>query len=79
MEEGMHFDNYEIARFRVESEDWFDQAPDKPQQGGEEMDEEEKRAMRISPWRITASMADDGLGPCFWWDDEPVEDESMEE
>ena len=79
MEEGMHFDNYEIARFRIESEDWFDQAPDKPQQGGEEMDEEEKRATRISPWRITASMADDGLGPCFWWDDEPAEEEPMEE
>ena len=70
----MHFDNYEMARFRVEQEEWFDQTPEKPD-AGNPMDEEERRALRVSPWRITASMADDGLGPCFWWDDNGEEEE----
>ena len=65
----MHFDNYEMARFKIESEEWTDQAPDRPDSSGLGMDEEERRALRVSPWKIKASMADDGLGPCHWWDD----------
>jgi len=68
----MCFDMYEMARFRIESEEWIDQTPEKPEGNDLGMDEEERRARRVSPWKITASMADDGLGPCFWWDeDEP--------
>lgn len=70
----MHFDTYEMARFRIEEEEWIDQTPEKPE-SDTAMDEEERRARRLSPWRIVASMADDGLGPCFWWD----EDEEPEE
>ncbi|OBT50672.1 hypothetical protein VE04_08269 [Pseudogymnoascus sp. 24MN13] len=70
----MHFDTYEMARFRIEEEEWIDQTPEKPE-SDTAMDEEERRARRLSPWRIIASMADDGLGPCFWWD----EDEESEE
>lgn len=63
-----------MARFRIEEEEWIDQTPEKPE-SDTAMDEEERRARRLSPWRIIASMADDGLGPCFWWD----EDEEPEE
>jgi hypothetical protein len=66
---------YEMARFRIESEEWIDQTPEKPEASDLGMDEEERRARRVSPWKITASMQDDGLGPCFWWDeDEPAEE-----
>ncbi|KFY41487.1 hypothetical protein V495_04911 [Pseudogymnoascus sp. VKM F-4514 (FW-929)] len=58
----------------IEEEEWIDQTPEKPE-SDTAMDEEERRARRLSPWRIVASMADDGLGPCFWWD----EDEEPEE
>lgn len=74
----MHFDNYEMARFRVEQEEWFDQTPEKPEASNLGMDEEERRAMKVSPWRITASMGDDGLGPCFWWDEEEAGEEVEE-
>lgn len=60
---------YEMARFCVEEEEWIDQTPEKPE-ASTGIDEEERMARRVSPWKIKGSMVDDGLGPCFWWDEE---------
>ncbi|KAL3417562.1 DNA-directed RNA polymerase III subunit rpc8 [Phlyctema vagabunda] len=72
----LYYDNHEMVRFRVESEEWFDQAPVGP--AGDD-DEESKK----SPYRIIATMEDPGLGPCLWWDDAEEEgdegDEQMED
>ncbi|RDW60183.1 hypothetical protein BP5796_11789 [Coleophoma crateriformis] len=69
----LHFDNHEVVRFRIESEHWFDQAPVGP---GDANDDSE----RTSPYKITATMDDPGLGPCLWWDDAAEEEnEEMED
>jgi hypothetical protein len=34
-------------------------------------------AEKRSPYKILASMADSGLGPCLWWDGDGAEDEEM--
>jgi DNA-directed RNA polymerase III subunit RPC8 len=58
----MYFDHHESVRFRVESEAWFDQSPLGPS-------EKEEGVKKESPYKIEASMADAGLGPCLWWDE----------
>jgi len=57
----MFFDDHEFVRFKIEGESWVDQSPLGP---------EEKEDQKSSPYMIEASMADSGLGPCLWWDDE---------
>lgn len=60
-------------RFRVEEEHWHDQAPTKP--GNEELE-----TKKMSPYMLTASMEDSGMGPCLWWDGDDEEgDEEMAE
>jgi len=64
----LYFDNHEKVRFRIEEEHWHDQTPLGP--GGKEVD-----VRRESPYKITASMEDPGLGPCLWWDEDGEEAE----
>ena len=61
--EMFYFDHHEAVRFRIESENWVDQAPMGPT-------EKEEGVEKASPYTIEASMADAGLGPCLWWDGE---------
>ncbi|PQE07074.1 dna-directed RNA polymerase iii subunit rpc8 protein [Rutstroemia sp. NJR-2017a BBW] len=55
------FDNQESVRFRVDSEEWVDQAPIGPVKPDNPVKKE-------APYRIIASMEEVGLGPCLWWD-----------
>ncbi|TVY62804.1 DNA-directed RNA polymerase III subunit RPC8, partial [Lachnellula suecica] len=74
--EELYFDNHETVRFRVEEEEWVDQAPVGPRQkdGGREEGEG-----RRSPYRLVASMDEPGMGPCLWWDgEEEVEEGGMD-
>lgn len=64
----LFYDNHETVRFRIEEEHWHDQTPIGPRQKEEEV--------KRSPYTITATMEDAGLGPCLWWDGE--EDVEME-
>ncbi|THV53693.1 hypothetical protein BGAL_0044g00180 [Botrytis galanthina] len=65
-EEGtqLYFDNQETVRFRVDSEQWNDQAP----LGPEKQDDSEESRVIEAPYKIVASMEEVGLGPCLWWD-----------
>jgi len=58
----LFYDNQETVRFRVEEEEWHDQSPVGPSE------KEDPAQVLKSPYGITASMADAGLGPCLWWD-----------
>lgn len=60
----LFFDRHETVRFRVEAETWNDLAPQT--RPGETTDVE---AFTKSPYMITASMQQSGLGPLLWWDD----------
>ena len=60
----LFFDRNETVRFRVEAETWTDLSPEKQTPPGEEAEEE----ARPSPYQITASMQQSGLGPLLWWD-----------
>jgi len=66
----MYFDNHETVRFRVEREEWHDQAPIGPP----DPEKPDEIPVKLSPYSITASMADAGLGPCLWWDGEEVQE-----
>ncbi|TAQ83633.1 hypothetical protein B7494_g8045 [Chlorociboria aeruginascens] len=57
----LYFDNQEKVRFRVNSENWFDQSPIGPS-------EKEDGTQKKSPYTIEADMKEAGLGPCLWWD-----------
>ena len=52
-------------RFRVDSEQWNDQAP-----LGPEKQDDNQESVRVieAPYKIVASMEETGLGPCLWWD-----------
>ncbi|KAM0320946.1 hypothetical protein ACHAO8_000240 [Botrytis cinerea] len=65
-EEGtqLYFDNQETVRFRIDSEQWNDQAP----LGPEKQDDSEESRVIEAPYKIVASMEEVGLGPCLWWD-----------
>jgi DNA-directed RNA polymerase III subunit RPC8 len=56
-----------VVRFQIDDEHWCDQTP----VGPSEMEEDVKK----SPYTLTASMQNDGLGPCLWWDDSDVVEE----
>ena len=76
----LYYDNQETVRFRIEAEHWHDQTPIGPT-----VKEEEFGGFGIgggdvgkkSPYTITASMEDPGLGPCLWWDGEDEEDTTL--
>ncbi|KAF4629630.1 hypothetical protein G7Y89_g8507 [Cudoniella acicularis] len=65
----LYYDNHEKVRFRIEEEHWHDQTPVGP---GKEADEN-----KLSPYTLTASMEDSGMGPCLWWDGEAEEEEDQ--
>jgi RNA polymerase III subunit Rpc25 len=56
------------VRFRVNLEDWVDQAPVGP------VESKNMVEMR-SPYTITASLDGAGLGPVDWWDGGDVDEE----
>lgn len=66
----LFFDRNETVRFRVEAETWNDLAPEN--RPGETHDTEE---FSKSPYTITASMQQSGLGPLLWWEDGDGEEE----
>jgi DNA-directed RNA polymerase III subunit RPC8 len=59
--ETFYYDMHEPIRFRVEKEKWVDQTPLGP-------NEKENGVEKSSPYMLEGSMAEDGLGPCLWWD-----------
>jgi DNA-directed RNA polymerase III subunit RPC8 len=63
----LYFDKHEAVRFQIDDESWFDQTPIGPS----DLEEDVKK----SPYTLTASMKDPGLGPCLWWDDTEVMEE----
>ncbi|KAH6854513.1 RNA polymerase III subunit Rpc25-domain-containing protein [Chaetomium sp. MPI-CAGE-AT-0009] len=71
-DQAMYFDNNEMVRFRVISEEWHDQAPSKPVEAVEVPEgAEEAPAQPINtkpPYTITGSMSGPGLGCCLWWE-----------
>ena len=58
----LFFDRGETVRFRVEAETWNDLAPQS--RPGEARDADD---FAKSPYTITASMQQSGLGPLLWW------------
>ncbi|MCJ1297601.1 DNA-directed RNA polymerase III subunit rpc25 [Hypocenomyce scalaris] len=56
------YDKYEWVRFRVEQEYWHDQSPVAPSER-----DSTSALERKSPYSITASMMQAGLGPTEWW------------
>jgi DNA-directed RNA polymerase III subunit RPC8 len=69
--EQLFFDNHETVRFRIEEEEWYDQAPIGPKKDGVVQE-------RKSPYKLVASMEDSGMGPCLWWDGMEEEGEGMD-
>jgi DNA-directed RNA polymerase III subunit RPC8 len=71
-DQAMYFDDNEMVRFRVISEEWHDQAPSKPVEAVEVPEgAEEAPAQPINtkpPYTITGSMSGPGLGCCLWWE-----------
>ncbi|KAF4552323.1 DNA-directed RNA polymerase III subunit rpc8-like protein [Elsinoe fawcettii] len=64
----LYFDNEEIVRFRVENESWTDLEPKRaPTVGSGEVKQEDDS--EASPYTITASMQQSGLGAVSWWSD----------
>ncbi len=64
----MYFDNNEMVRFKVISEEWHDQTPSKPVEVVEGTEEEPAPTNSKPPYRITGSMSGPGLGCCLWWE-----------
>ncbi|KAJ9137912.1 DNA-directed RNA polymerase 3 25 kd polypeptide [Pleurostoma richardsiae] len=60
----MYWDNHEMVRFTVVSEEWHDQTPTKPVEYGLEVEER-----KLPPYKIRGSMKGPGLGCCLWWDE----------
>lgn len=66
----LFFDRNETVRFRVEAEEWSDMAPQQKPGAAEDPDEFENK----SPYAITASMQQSGLGPLLWWGEVEAEE-----
>ncbi|KAK3897863.1 RNA polymerase III subunit Rpc25-domain-containing protein [Staphylotrichum tortipilum] len=69
----MYFDNNEMVRFKVLSEEWHDQTPSKPVEaaegaGGGATDEGVPAPISRPPYQIVGSMSGPGLGCCLWWE-----------
>jgi DNA-directed RNA polymerase III subunit RPC8 len=73
----MYFDNNEMVRFKVITEEWHDQTPSKPVEAAAEAGaaaaaagEEGSAPPAISrpPYQIVGSMSGPGLGCCLWWE-----------
>jgi DNA-directed RNA polymerase III subunit RPC8 len=60
----MFYDNNEMVRFQVLSEEWHDQAPSGP------LDLADQPASELlPPYKITGSMKAPGLGCALWWEE----------
>ncbi|KAG7292189.1 hypothetical protein NEMBOFW57_002224 [Staphylotrichum longicolle] len=64
----MYFDNNEMVRFKVISEEWHDQTPSKPVEAAEGAEEEPAPTNSKPPYQIVGSMNGPGLGCCLWWE-----------
>jgi DNA-directed RNA polymerase III subunit RPC8 len=64
----MYFDNNEMVRFKVISEEWHDQTPSKPVEAAEGAEEEPAPVNSKPPYQIVGSMSGPGLGCCLWWE-----------
>ncbi|KAK0703613.1 RNA polymerase III subunit Rpc25-domain-containing protein [Lasiosphaeria miniovina] len=60
----MYYDNNEMVRFQVISEEWHDQTPTGPVDAAEE-----PASSLLPPYKITGSMKGPGLGCYLWWED----------
>ncbi|KAK1758225.1 RNA polymerase III subunit Rpc25-domain-containing protein [Echria macrotheca] len=60
----LYYDNHELVRVRVISEEWHDQAPQEPLAL-----EDQPASELLSPYKIIGSMNVPGLGCTIWWDD----------
>ncbi|KAH6627899.1 RNA polymerase III subunit Rpc25-domain-containing protein [Chaetomium tenue] len=71
-DQAMYFDDNEMVRFRVISEEWHDQAPSKPVEAVEVPEGSEAVVAppihTKPPYTITGSMSGPGLGCCLWWE-----------
>lgn len=71
-DQAMYFDDNEMVRFRVISEEWHDQAPSKPVEAVEVPEGAEAVVAppihTKPPYTITGSMSGPGLGCCLWWE-----------
>ncbi|PSK55728.1 DNA-directed RNA polymerase III subunit rpc25 [Elsinoe australis] len=64
----LYFDNNETVRFRVEAESWTDLEPKRaPDPTQESLEVKTEDVPEPSPYTITASMQQSGLGPILWW------------
>ncbi|KAF8519657.1 polymerase III polypeptide H [Gautieria morchelliformis] len=74
----MYIDRNEVVRVRVESDEFFDDEPGPPKAADGVI---VQRELRRSPFQITCSIAEQGLGPLSWWDGsaEQAEEQEMEE
>jgi DNA-directed RNA polymerase III subunit RPC8 len=64
----MYFDNNEMVRVKVISEEWHDQTPLKPIETEEGAEEQPAAVNSKPPYKITGSMNGPGLGCCLWWE-----------
>jgi DNA-directed RNA polymerase III subunit RPC8 len=67
----MYFDNNEMVRFKVITEEWHDQTPSKPKalEAAETPPEEQPAPVHSKqPYTIMGSMSGPGLGCCLWWE-----------
>ena len=64
----MYFDDNEMVRFKVLTEEWHDQTPSKPVEAAEGAEEAPAPTNTKPPYRITGSMSGRGLGCCLWWE-----------
>ncbi|KAK0628468.1 RNA polymerase III subunit Rpc25-domain-containing protein [Bombardia bombarda] len=64
-DQDMYYDNNEMVRFQVLSEEWHDQTPTGP------VDAEDPAAIKqlSPPYRIVGSMKAAGLGCYLWWEE----------
>ncbi|KAK3365304.1 RNA polymerase III subunit Rpc25-domain-containing protein [Lasiosphaeria ovina] len=60
----MYYDNNEMVRFQVISEEWHDQTPTGPVDAAEE-----PASSLLPPYKITGSMKGPGLGCYLWWEE----------
>jgi len=67
----MYIDAGEVVRVRVEADEFYDDEPGPPKamEGVQQVQTEGRR----SPYTITCSIAEQGLGPVSWWKDAGVE------
>jgi len=64
------FDRTEKCLLRVEMEEWNDLSPQMKQSDDYDSESRDKHGLRVTPYRVLASMMHSGLGPLLWWAEE---------